>query len=156
MLIRSDFLFTAENKILEDAALEVENNKIIGVGSSSEILKNRKPDYDFGNGFILPGLVNAHTHLDLSRFLNKIPAKLSFGEWVKRFLSIRAEVGYLNKQEYAQRIQEQVSYGVTTIGDINQSGVMANPTTARVFAFLELLGLTEDFINYKKTGLMIC
>lgn len=150
MLIRSDFLFTAENKILEDAALEVENNKIIGVGSSSKILKERKPDYDFGNGFILPGLVNAHTHLDLSRFLNKIPAKLSFGEWVKRFLSIRAEVGYLNKQEYAQRIQEQVSYGVTTIGDINQSGVMANPTTARVFAFLELLGLTEDFINYKK------
>jgi len=150
MLIRSDFLFTAQNQIIEDAALEIRDEKIVSVGASVEILKGRKPDYDFRNSLLLPGLVNAHTHLDLSRFLNKIPAKLSFGEWVKRFLSIRAEVGYLNEQEYADRVKEQISYGVTTIGDINQSGIIVNPTGARVIAFLELLGLTEEFINYKK------
>jgi len=150
MFIRSDFLFTAQNQILEDATLEVRDKKIVSVGTAAEILKGRQPDHDFGNSLILPGLVNAHTHLDLSRFLNKIPAKLSFGEWVKRFLSIRAEVGYLNEKEYADRVMEQISYGVTTVGDINQSGVIANPTAARVIAFLELLGLTEEFINYKK------
>jgi cytosine/adenosine deaminase-related metal-dependent hydrolase len=150
MLFRSDFLFTSQNQILEDAALEIENEKIIAVGAASKILKSRKPDYDFKNSLVLPGLVNAHTHLDLSRFLNKIPAKLSFGEWVKRFLSIRAEVGYLNADEYGNRILEQASYGITTIGDINQSGAIANPTSVRVIAFLELLGLTEDFIEYKK------
>jgi cytosine/adenosine deaminase-related metal-dependent hydrolase len=150
MLIRSDFLFTAQNQILENTALEIRDQKIISVGTALEILKDRKPDYDFGNCLLLPGLVNAHTHLDLSRFLNMIPAKLSFGEWVKSFLSIRAQVGYLNEKEYGQRVIEQVSYGVTTIGDINQSGVIANPTSARVIAFLELLGLTDDFINYKK------
>jgi cytosine/adenosine deaminase-related metal-dependent hydrolase len=150
MLIRSDFLFTAQNQILENAAIESANDKIIAVGSSVEILKGRKPDYDFGNGLILPGLVNAHTHLDLSRFLNKIPSKLKFTEWLKQFIKIRPEIGYLTQKEYSQKIDEQIEYGITTIADINQSGEFINNTQARLILFLELLGFTPQMVSQKK------
>jgi cytosine/adenosine deaminase-related metal-dependent hydrolase len=54
--------------VLEDAAVAVDNSLIIAVGSRSEVLA-RFPDFrleDFGQALILPGFVNAHSHLELT------------------------------------------------------------------------------------------
>jgi len=54
--------------VLEDAAVAVDNSMIVGVGSRTEVLA-RFPDSrieDFGQAAILPGFVNAHSHLELT------------------------------------------------------------------------------------------
>jgi len=54
--------------LIEDGAIAVDNSKISGVGSRDEII-SRFPDSrieDFGQAAILPGLVNAHAHLELT------------------------------------------------------------------------------------------
>jgi len=54
--------------LIENGAVAVDNSKISGVGTRNEII-SRFPDSqleDFGQAAILPGLVNAHTHLELT------------------------------------------------------------------------------------------
>jgi cytosine/adenosine deaminase-related metal-dependent hydrolase len=53
---------------IEDGAVVVDGSKIVAVGPQSEII-SRFPDArasDFGQAAILPGLVNAHSHLELT------------------------------------------------------------------------------------------
>ena len=54
--------------LIENGAIAVDDSKISGVGSRDEII-SRFPDSrieDFGQAAILPGLVNAHAHLELT------------------------------------------------------------------------------------------
>ncbi|HYR75622.1 MAG TPA: amidohydrolase family protein [Pyrinomonadaceae bacterium] len=54
--------------LIENGAVAVDNSMISGVGTRNEII-SRFPDSrieDFGQAAILPGLVNAHTHLELT------------------------------------------------------------------------------------------
>jgi len=54
--------------LIENGAIAVDDSKISGVGSRDEII-SRFPDSrieDFGRAAILPGLVNAHAHLELT------------------------------------------------------------------------------------------
>ena len=45
---------------------------------------------DLGNVAILPGLINAHTHLELSWLRGRVPPASKFTDWVKTLVGIRA------------------------------------------------------------------
>jgi cytosine/adenosine deaminase-related metal-dependent hydrolase len=78
--------------VLEDAAIAVDNAKIIAVGSRSDVLA-RFPDSrieDFGQAAILPGLVNAHSHLELTAmrgFLER--EEHDFFAWLRKLTRAR-------------------------------------------------------------------
>ena len=46
---------------------------------------------DLGDAAILPGLVNAHTHLDLSWLRNLVPPAASMPAWVTRLMAVRRD-----------------------------------------------------------------
>ncbi len=67
ILIKNGVLLTMDDKkrTIQDGAVAVEENRIVGVGKTEDIAGNYKADHviDAKNKAILPGLISTHTHL---------------------------------------------------------------------------------------------
>jgi cytosine/adenosine deaminase-related metal-dependent hydrolase len=108
----------------------------------------RKPDIDLGNAAILPGFVNAHTHLDLSGMRGKCPPTPDFTQW------LRGVIAHRRSQTPEQVIgdiriglEESLGYGTTLLGDIAAQGLswgLVGESPVRGVVFYELIGLSED------------
>ncbi|HET8781173.1 MAG TPA: hypothetical protein VFM63_02055, partial [Pyrinomonadaceae bacterium] len=71
-------------------AVAVSETRIVGVGSQSEITA-RFPDAQiehFGEALILPGLVNAHTHLELTAMRGYLEDE-DFFAWLRKLTLAR-------------------------------------------------------------------
>ncbi|HKQ61029.1 MAG TPA: hypothetical protein VJS92_07045, partial [Candidatus Polarisedimenticolaceae bacterium] len=78
---------------LRDAALTVEDGRIRAVGPRRELLAALPAGTevrDLGDAIVLPGLVNAHTHLELSWMAGRLDPQLDYVNWVRELLRLRA------------------------------------------------------------------
>ncbi len=48
---------------------------------------------DLGDGILMPALINAHTHLELSALLNRVPMHMGFTTWVDQLITERMLTG---------------------------------------------------------------
>ncbi len=91
--------------------------------------------HDAGNAIILPGLVNAHTHLELSH-LTPGPPPARFVDWIIQLMQ-RADPAKA-PEAMAIGIQQCLRFGVTSVGDIT-----AQPTITRpILAHSQLMGIS--------------
>lgn len=103
-------------------------------------------DLDLGNAGIVPGFVNAHTHLDLSGLRGQCPPCPDFTGWLRAV--IRHRRGQTAEQISADihaGMAESVAAGTTLLGDISGQGASwacLQSAPLRSVVFLELLGLT--------------
>src|SRR5258708_32745778 len=78
--------------LIESGAVAVDNSKILGVGTRDEII-SRFPDFqleDFGQAAILPGLVNSHSHLELTVMRGFLEREESdFFAWLRKLTLAR-------------------------------------------------------------------
>ncbi len=75
---------------IEGGVIAVRNGEISALGGRKEISTAFPGKVrDLGPGVILPGLINAHTHVELSRLKGLIPEGLGFVPWVRRLLSLK-------------------------------------------------------------------
>ncbi len=104
-----------------------------------------------GSVALLPGLVNAHTHLELSWLRDRVPPANAFTSWVKQLIIARRgtverpdDPVVLEAATLAAR--EALETGTTAIGDISNSlasvGVLA-AVGLHGLVFHELLGFKE-------------
>jgi cytosine/adenosine deaminase-related metal-dependent hydrolase len=105
----------------------------------------RRPDLDLGDAAVLPGLVNAHTHLDLSGFAAPIPFTGEFTDWLRTVIgSRRSRTPEEVQNDIQAGVAECLRGGVTLVGDIAGQGLswaaLAN-ASLRAVVFYELLGL---------------
>src|SRR6267142_1288698 len=116
--------------LIENGAVAVDNSMISGVGTRNEII-SRFPDSrieDFDQAVILPGLVNAHTHLELTvmrGFLEKEEG--DFFAWLKKLTVARLErmnVADLHVSA-AWGACEAARAGITCVGDASDSGLIS-------------------------------
>ncbi|MEO6211868.1 MAG: amidohydrolase family protein [Gemmatimonadaceae bacterium] len=81
-------------------------------------------DRDLGNCALIPGLVNAHTHLELTAFRGLLE-DLSFREWIARLQG--AKVAVMSPERFLDSarwgIAEGLRAGITTYADTCDSGV---------------------------------
>ena len=82
-------------------------------------------DRDLGNCALIPGLVNAHTHLELTVFRGLLE-DLSFREWIVRLQGMKVAVmtpeRFLDSARFG--IAEGVRAGITTYADTCDSGMV--------------------------------
>jgi 5-methylthioadenosine/S-adenosylhomocysteine deaminase len=77
---------------------------------------------DLGNAILTPGLINAHTHLDLTALRGAIP-EAEFFNWIRTLVALKAEhldAARLHASSCAG-IAEGIRAGVTTFGDTSDS-----------------------------------
>ncbi|HET9788406.1 MAG TPA: hypothetical protein VFP47_14815, partial [Pyrinomonadaceae bacterium] len=80
---------------VEDGAVAVEGKSIVGVGHRDEIVE-RFPDSrleDLGEAAILPGLINTHTHLELTAMRGYLEnEETDFFAWLRKLTHARLNV----------------------------------------------------------------
>src|ERR1700692_1296875 len=111
--------------LIEAGAVAVEDSEILGVGSRHEII-SRFPDSrleDFGQAAILPGLVNAHSHLELTvmrGFLER--EENNFSAWLRKLTVARMA---MTREDLLVSATcgaiEAARAGVTCIGDASSA-----------------------------------
>jgi len=84
--VRADWVLPVAGDPIRDGFVEFDEGRIREVGryAGGEAVP-------FGRAVILPGLVNAHTHLELSFLRGRIPPAQRFVEWVRPLLAARRE-----------------------------------------------------------------
>jgi 5-methylthioadenosine/S-adenosylhomocysteine deaminase len=90
ILIKDSIIVTMDKKrrVIKDGAIVIENDRIIDVGLSDQVCKKHRGIdivIDGKGKAILPGFINAHTHL-YQVLLKSIPYDLAFPIWSSRFI----------------------------------------------------------------------
>ncbi len=138
------WVFPVAGPPLANAIVVVRDAKIEAI----EPAGRRTADVDFGNAALIPGLVNAHTHLDLSGARGLIPPTdpAHFTDWLRGVIAYRrTRTPEQLQADIRAGLAECLSHGTTLIGDISSDGgsweAVAN-SRARAVVFREVLGLT--------------
>jgi cytosine/adenosine deaminase-related metal-dependent hydrolase len=146
LTLTARWVFPVSGPPLERGTVTVGDGKIVAV----EARGTRRPDEDLGNVAIVPGLVNAHTHLDLSGARGLIPptGPDHFTDWLRRVIAFRrTRTPEQVQSDIRDGLAECLRSGTTLIGDIAAEGaswdaLAGAPTRAVVFR--ELIGLSEE------------
>jgi cytosine/adenosine deaminase-related metal-dependent hydrolase len=108
----------------------------------------RRPDLDLGDAAVLPGLVNAHTHLDLTGLRGAVPFRGDFTDWLRAVIRHRrARSAEQVEADVRVGLAESVRHGVTLLGDISAGGLswpILASGAVRAVVFHELLGLARE------------
>ena len=146
LLLTADMVIPVSSEPIRDGAVVVDGGLIADIGTSAEIepaypglRKTRRP-----NSVMLPGFVNAHTHLELSWTKGKLWGFEDFTGWLERLITLKAGGIDENLVEDSMRagIRDVIESGVTTVGEISSLDFggreMLKSSGMRVVAFLEL------------------
>src|SRR5438874_2732082 len=146
MIVRARMVVTMDGVPIPNGAVRVRGNRIVDVGKISEVASANDEIIDLGEHVLLPGLINAHCHLDYTCLRGKIPRQKSFTNWVR---VINAEKGILTAEDYVTSINtgfaEAQRFGTTTIANLiafPQLIAKMNPPI-RTWWFAELIEVRE-------------
>jgi cytosine/adenosine deaminase-related metal-dependent hydrolase len=119
MIIRARTVVTMDGAPIDDGAVAVSEGRIIDVGQFDQIKKRNAGEIvDLGEQSLLPGLINAHCHLDYTCLRGKIPPK-TFADWIR---AINAEKARLAPKNYISSINEGFAeakrFGTTTVANL--------------------------------------
>jgi cytosine/adenosine deaminase-related metal-dependent hydrolase len=120
----------------------------------------RAPDEDLGNVAIIPGLVNAHTHLDLSGARGIVPPTDPdhFTDWLRGVIAYRRSRTPEQVQvDIRAGLAEAMRFGTTLLGDIAAEGAswdVVSQSEVRSVVFKEWIGFSEGLFRSIKLDVM--
>ena len=127
-ILSAEYVLPISSAPIEQGAVVIENDVILAVGKFSEI-KTQFPETeidDLGEAAILPGFVNAHSHLEITAmrgFLDR--QEHDFAAWLLKVTKTRAEILSDEDVKLAAIFGalEGARAGVTCFGDIGRFGI---------------------------------
>ena len=147
MIIRARAVVTMDGAPIENGAVTVSGDRIVDVGKFPEVSAgfSGKEIIDLGEQVLLPGLINAHCHLDYTCLRGKIPPQKLFTDWIR---AINTEKSKLSSEDYVSSINEGFKeakrFGTTTIANLTAFPELVRRVPAspiRTWWFAELIDL---------------
>ena len=143
VILKARYVFPVAAGPIRDAAVSVDGQRIAAVGGKTpqgEVL-------DLGNVAILPGLINAHAHLEFSDLAEPLGRPgMGFVEWIEAVIRLRRESPGRAGEPVELGLQESGRAGTTALGEIAQPGWKAEPferAPLETTVFLELIAPSE-------------
>lgn len=126
-LIRAKWVLPVISQPILDGGVEIKNQKIVNVGRFKDVSKEAvlAKFIDFEETVVLPALVNAHTHLELSALRFKLsPAFGDFVSWVRNVIKLRQELSLIDIRESARMVLYHLwRDGIGIIGDVGNTAI---------------------------------
>jgi len=151
-LIQADVVFTNMGSLLKNGGLEVDDQgKILGIFSQEE-MQNKVPDEVY-EGFLVPGFVNAHCHLELSFAVARIERNKGINHFIGRLEYLKKTIDKESKiaaVDYA--LEAMVEEGIVAVGDICNTNLTVEAkgnAKIKFRNFVEVYGLDEDAAEQK-------
>jgi aminodeoxyfutalosine deaminase len=162
--IQAEFIVVDSQRILQNGQLVICNGRIIELCESADL----RPDLVLPRSTLLPGFINAHTHLEFSDLDKPFPAGPDFPSWIAAVVRHRRkQLGALGTNEliaYRQQViqaglAECLETGTAALADIvtapwtpPQTSVSKNADGSangslqfpKVIAMPELIGLDSE------------
>ena len=146
MLLRARTVLPISTPPIEDGAVIIRDERIEVVGRFADLAQSETEVVDLGNCILLPGLINAHCHLDYTDMGGKLfPAKY-FSDWIKAIVALKAEWSYTDFAEsWLNGANQLLRSGTTTVVDIEAVPELlpevTRSTPLRVISCLELISV---------------
>lgn len=149
LTLRARWLLPIGSPPIEGGWIRLDRGRITAIGRRGP----PGPVHDLGDAIVLPGLVNAHTHLEFSDRTAPLDPAGGLPAWIERVVTLRRSHAQDADQEAARVIHairrglaESAAAGVTTVGDIATAAPLAAYAQAgpRVRVYREGLGLSAD------------
>src|SRR6185436_10963539 len=139
-VISADWVLPVEGAPIENGAVAIDDGRIAAVGSAGEL--GRGTHYE--DAVIVPGFVNAHSHLEYAVYAGFGDGLGDFAEWITLHIQRKARIGWEEYVDIARLGAAQcLASGVTTVGDCSYSGATAVACAElglRATVYLEVFG----------------
>ena len=132
---------------IENGAVVISGGNILAVGAWKNIQRQHRGDVcDLGESVLLPGLINAHCHLDYTDMAGLFPPRKSFCDWIKLITTEKAHWTYSDYADsWINGTKQLLRSGTTTVADIEAVPELLpdvwNATPLRVISLLEMTGV---------------
>ena len=147
MIIRSRIVLPVCQPVIEDGAVRIRANRIEEVGPWKELPRSAtEPVVDLGDTILLPGLINAHCHLDYTEMAGTVPPQKSFTNWIPLMLAAKAEWNYSEfASSWLHGADMLLRSGTTMVADIEAVPELLpdvwQSTPLRVLSLIEMTGV---------------
>jgi cytosine/adenosine deaminase-related metal-dependent hydrolase len=152
------WVIPVEGTPLENGALLIgADGRIEAVGSDQNVPRpSDVPAEDYGNAVILPGLINTHTHLELTGFEGQV-RECDFPAWIRRLRELKTTRSPADYLAAARRgLAACHRAGVTTVADTGDSGAVIQAlaeTEGSGVAYQEVFGPHPAQLDESMAGL---
>lgn len=145
-VLRARHLLPGRGRPLANGWIRIARGRIVAVGVGNP----GRQAIDLGDAVVLPGLVNAHTHLEFSSLPEPLATAGGLPDWIRRLVAWRRSRGAAGESVAAAAatiragLDESARCGVTAVGEI-ATGVApaaAEGRGPRLRVFREVLGLS--------------
>lgn len=143
---RTAWLLPISQPPIRDAWIRTDGGRIIAFGHTRPGDFTAADETDLGDVAVLPGLVNAHTHLELAWMRGRIPETDDFNGWIRRVIDLKNEAGDhggLVTASIDDAVREARAFGTALLGDVTNTLASSRPLQQQGMAavvFHELLG----------------
>jgi aminodeoxyfutalosine deaminase len=147
MLLRARTVLPLCAPPIEDGAVLIRGERIEAVGRWKD-LQDCAGDIvtDLGDATLLPGLINAHCHLDYTGMAGQLRPAKNFSDWIKGIVALKAAWSYTEfANSWVSGANMLLRSGTTTVVDVEAvPELLPDVTTStplRVISCLELLSV---------------
>lgn len=139
-ILSADWVLPVDGPAIRDGAVVIEGDCIAAVGPAVELGAGAR----YEDAVILPGFVNAHSHLEYAVYAGFGDGTDDFATWIDLHTRRKRQIGWNEYVDIARLgAAECLRSGVTTVGDCSFSGAAAVATAERglrATVYLEVFG----------------
>ncbi len=139
-VLSADWVLPVESPPIEAGAVVIEGGRIAAVGKADDLGEGTRYD----DAVIVPGFVNAHSHLEYAVYGGFGDGLGDFAEWITLHIQRKARVDWAAHVDVAKFGAAQcLASGITTVGDCSYSGAAAVACAElglRATVYLEVFG----------------
>lgn len=148
MILKAAWVVPVSAPPIRDGGVRVDADRIVAVGPADAWSAAGDTVVDLGAAVLTPGLVNAHSHLELTCYAGRLPPQ-PLWDWLIKMVRLRLAPGQVQRER--QGVQEgawqSLRAGVTCVGDISRRNLhwdVLKPIPIRKVCFAELLSVAAE------------
>lgn len=148
ILFAKTLLTMDRSRPIEDGFVLIQGSRILQVGKRKDLYTLPSVRMlDLGDTILLPGLINAHCHLDFTFLKGRVRYQGGFRDWLKKMGErTRATPPADFRRSIRTGIRDCLDYGTTTLCDVStswESYPLLRRSGLRAFVFLEMIDLGQ-------------